>query len=94
MRANALHQLIQVVQELPDPWLLLGDFNMPAASWIDEQPSWRAYPAPAAPTMPTKAPVEAIDYCVAPGRFYVQAEVLDRPGSGHLPVLVSCRCSA
>jgi endonuclease/exonuclease/phosphatase family metal-dependent hydrolase len=38
MRVTALQRLIQIVQELPKPWLLVGDFNTPASSWITDRP--------------------------------------------------------
>jgi endonuclease/exonuclease/phosphatase family metal-dependent hydrolase len=86
-RADALHRLVEIAQSLTDPWLLLGDFNTAASSWLDEQTSLRAYPA-AEPTYSTKKPVESIDYCVAPLALSVRASVLLEAGSDHLPVLV------
>ncbi|MGH3915452.1 MAG: endonuclease/exonuclease/phosphatase family protein [Pseudonocardiaceae bacterium] len=90
-RANAAQRLVAMTQELSDQWLLVGDFNMPAASWLDAHPSLRAYPTPAKPTYPTKNPEESIDYCVAPQELPVQAEVLLETGSDHLPIFVRCR---
>ena len=90
-RTGATQRLAAIIQELTGPWLLLGDFNMPAASWLDAHPSLRAYPTPAKPTHPTQNPQEPIDYCVAPQELLVRAEVLTEEGSDHLPILVSCR---
>ena len=84
-------RLTAIIQRITDPWLLLGDFNMPAALWLGAHPFLRAYPTPAKPTYPTKNPVEPIDSCVAPQTLSVQGEVLPEVGSDHLPILVSCR---
>jgi endonuclease/exonuclease/phosphatase family metal-dependent hydrolase len=77
-----------MTQELTGQWLLLGDFNMPASDWLDRYPSLRFYPRTAEPTHPTKNPVEAIDYCVAPRELTVHAEVLTEEDSDHLPIFV------
>jgi endonuclease/exonuclease/phosphatase family metal-dependent hydrolase len=89
-RAAALQQLAATAQNLPSPWLLLGDYNTPASSWLGRYPSLRAVPFPAEPTYPAKAPVEAIDYCLAPQALPVHAAALAEVGSDHLPVLVQC----
>jgi endonuclease/exonuclease/phosphatase family metal-dependent hydrolase len=89
-RAAALQQLAAIVQSLPSPWLLIGDYNTPADSWLGRHPSLRAFPYPAEPTYPAKEPVEAIDYCVAPQALPVHATVLAEDGSDHLPILVRC----
>jgi endonuclease/exonuclease/phosphatase family metal-dependent hydrolase len=87
-RTDAAQRLAAMTQELTGQWLLLGDFNMPAAVWLDAYPFLTAYPTPAKPTHPTKDPVEPIDYCVAPQTLPVQVEVLSEAGSDHLPILV------
>jgi endonuclease/exonuclease/phosphatase family metal-dependent hydrolase len=89
-RTNAVHQLAVMTQELASPWLLLGDFNMPATAWLDTYPSVLAHPTPPKPTHPTQTPIEPIDYCVASQALPVHAEVLPEPGSDHLPILVIC----
>ena len=89
-REAAAQRLVAITQELTDPWLLLGDFNMPASAWLDQHPSLCSYPTPAKPTYPTKDLVESIDYCVAPEQLLVRAETLTEAGSDHLPVLVKC----
>lgn len=90
-RMDALNQLITITQNLADPWLLLGDFNMPASSWLGEYPSLRTYPSPVESTYPTDEPIEPIDYCVASQALPVQAEVLTTTSSDHLPILVRCQ---
>jgi endonuclease/exonuclease/phosphatase family metal-dependent hydrolase len=87
-RTDAVRRLVDIMQSLPDPWLLVGDFNMPAELWLSDYPSLRAYPGVAIQTYPAKKPAEAIDYCVAHEGLIVQAEVLPEPGSDHLPILV------
>ncbi|MGH4021375.1 MAG: endonuclease/exonuclease/phosphatase family protein [Pseudonocardiaceae bacterium] len=89
-RTNAAQRLAAITDELTVQWLLLGDFNMPATTWLGAHPSMRAHPTPAKPTHPTKDAIEPIDYCVAPQTLSVQAEVLPEAGSDHLPILVSC----
>lgn len=89
-RTAALQQLAAIVQSFPSPWLLLGDYNTPASSWLGRYPSLRAFPFPAEPTYPVKQPVEAIDYCLAPQALPVYAAVLVKDGSDHLPILVRC----
>jgi endonuclease/exonuclease/phosphatase family metal-dependent hydrolase len=87
-RMDASRRLVPIMQSLPDPWLLVGDFNMSAELWLSDYPSLRAYPRVAIQTYPAKKPAEAIDYCVAHEGLIVHAEVLREPGSDHLPVLV------
>jgi endonuclease/exonuclease/phosphatase family metal-dependent hydrolase len=89
MRVAALHRLTEITRGLTDPWLLVGDFNAPASSWLGEQSPLRARPW-STPTYPAKAPVEPIDYCVAPEASRVHADVLPEAGSDHLPILVRC----
>ncbi|MDQ4031077.1 MAG: endonuclease/exonuclease/phosphatase family protein [Actinomycetota bacterium] len=89
-RTEATQQLAVIVRELSGPWLLLGDFNMPASVWLAAHPFLRSYPTPAEPTYPSKEPIEPIDYCVAPQELPVQAEVLPETGSDHLPLLAGC----
>jgi endonuclease/exonuclease/phosphatase family metal-dependent hydrolase len=88
-RAAALGRVRQVVSVLDPPWLLLGDFNTPAASWLDGDPTMGAAPREATGTYPASAPTEAIDYAVAPRDHRLRGEVLVADGSDHLPLLVS-----
>lgn len=88
-RAEALQGVLAITQELTEPWLVAGDFNTPASTWIDEYPTLWAHPQ-STPTYPTKAPSEPIDYCVVPQAVRVHAEVLSETGSDHLPILLRC----
>ncbi|MCA1604874.1 MAG: endonuclease/exonuclease/phosphatase family protein [Acidobacteria bacterium] len=90
-RVEAVQRLMVMIQELRDPWVLVGDFNMPATEWIDAYPHLYTYPTPAEPTHPTKEPIESIDYCVAPRAISVHVDVLSETGSDHRPIFVSCR---
>ncbi len=85
-RDRTLAELQSVIAHLPPPWLVLGDFNTPATSWLDDTPL-AAHPSQSAPTYPACGPNEAIDYAVTPHGHHVHAEVLAHPGSDHLPVL-------
>lgn len=86
-RTAALRRLTTIAHELAEPWLLVGDFNIPATEWPDQQ-SLRPYPTSHQPTYPAHDPVEAIDYCVAPDRLHIKVDILTAPGSDHLPILV------
>jgi endonuclease/exonuclease/phosphatase family metal-dependent hydrolase len=88
-RTAALRRLIAVTEELDGVWLLCGDFNTPASSWIGGADAIVTAPRPERPTYPADRPVEAIDYCVASSGVSLDAEVLDVRGSDHFPVLIS-----
>ena len=90
-RTNALHRLTELTRELDSPWLLCGDFNTPAESWLDRTGSVVVCPEPAQPTYPTDEPTEAIDYCVASPGLPVTGKILEVGGSDHLPVVVWVR---
>lgn len=90
-RANAVQRLVAITRELNGQWLLVGDFNMPADSWLNMHPALRSYPEPSEPTHPIKDPVEPIDYCVARQELQIHAEVLREAGSDHLPIFAACR---
>lgn len=69
-RANALDRLMALTQKLHEHWLICGDFNAPALSWLDGDRSVVVCPEPTQPTYPTHKPAEPIDYCLAsPGLF-------------------------
>lgn len=87
-RIAAFQRLATITNELTCPWLLVGDFNMHAAAWREQESSLRAYPESDVPTYPACDPVEAIDYCVAPQGLDIDVNVLNAPGSDHLPILV------
>jgi endonuclease/exonuclease/phosphatase family metal-dependent hydrolase len=93
-RTAALRRLVTIAQGLRESWLLVGDFNTPATGWPAQPSSWRTYPTSREPTYPARDPVEAIDYCVAPDELAVRVDVLDTPGSDHLPILVETLTSA
>lgn len=86
-RADALHRLVELAQSLRDPWLICGDFNAPAAAWLEEGVSFAVSPAKL--TYPAHEPAEPIDYCIASPGFRLDAEVLAVPGSDHLPQLIA-----
>jgi endonuclease/exonuclease/phosphatase family metal-dependent hydrolase len=86
-RTQALDRAASVLTGLPEPWLLLGDFNCPPSAWLGQHPGLRALPE-ATPSYPTAAPTECIDYCVVPRSANVRAEVLPVGGSDHLPLTV------
>jgi endonuclease/exonuclease/phosphatase family metal-dependent hydrolase len=89
-RADALQRLTTIVDELAEPWLLVGDFNAPVESWLDRRSSLQSYLQPIEPTYPAQNPVEAIDYCVAPSGLNISVNILNNIGSDHLPILVRC----
>lgn len=91
-RANALHRLMTLTQKLDGHWLVCGDFNTPASSWLDNDRSVVVCPEPAQPTYPANDQlVESIDYCVASPDLHVEGKVLPVGGSDHLPLLVFAR---
>lgn len=90
-RTNALRRLTTLAQKLEGQWLVCGDFNTPALSWLDENRSVTVCPEPAQPTYPITEPVDAIDYCIASTGLTVEARVLQVAGSDHLPLLVMAR---
>jgi endonuclease/exonuclease/phosphatase family metal-dependent hydrolase len=86
VRKRASQRLKGVMAQLEEPWILCGDFNTPAASWLNESDELRAWPDPPMGTYPASEPTEAIDYCVAPAELHVEATVLGVQGSDHLSV--------
>ena len=90
-RTAALRRLISITEELDGAWLVCGDFNTPASSWLSGADAVVTAPRPAQPTSPANKPVAAIDYCLASLGLSLGAEVLDVNGSDHLPVLVTAR---
>jgi endonuclease/exonuclease/phosphatase family metal-dependent hydrolase len=93
-RANALRRLTALTQKLDDHWLICGDFNTPASSWLDNKHSVAMCPESAQPTSPASKPVEPIDYCVASSGLLVEGKVLPVGGSDHLPLLVFARLAS
>lgn len=92
-RAAALRRLRTIVGDLDGKWLLCGDFNTSASSWLGSADPVSVVPSPAQPTYPTGEPVEAIDYCVASPTLALNAKVLDIGGSDHLAVLFEARAT-
>jgi endonuclease/exonuclease/phosphatase family metal-dependent hydrolase len=90
-RTTALERLKDVTEQLGGPWILCGDFNTPASSWLDATDTAMVAPEPAKATYPADKPVEAIDYCVASPGVSLDAKVLDVKGSDHLAILVGVR---
>jgi endonuclease/exonuclease/phosphatase family metal-dependent hydrolase len=90
-RANALHRLMTLTHKLDGHWLVCGDFNTPASSWLDNDRSVVVCPEPAQPTYPANQAVEPIDYCVASSDLLVEGRALPVGGSDHLPLLVFAR---
>jgi endonuclease/exonuclease/phosphatase family metal-dependent hydrolase len=86
-----LDRVMTLTQKLDGHWLVCGDFNTPASSWLDSDRSVVVCPEPAQPTYPADDPVEPIDYCVASSGLLVDGKVLRGGGSDHLPVVVYAR---
>ncbi|MGH4008872.1 MAG: endonuclease/exonuclease/phosphatase family protein [Pseudonocardiaceae bacterium] len=90
-RTNALHRLMTLTQKLDGHWLVCGDFNTPASSWLDNGRSVVVCPEPPQPTYPANEPVKPIDYCVASPGLFVEGKTLPVGGSDHLPLLIFVR---
>lgn len=88
-RAAALDRLLTLTRGLDAPWLICGDFNTPADSWVPADGTAQVAPPTPQPSYPASAPAEPIDYLVASPALTVRAELLDRAGSDHLPLLGS-----
>jgi endonuclease/exonuclease/phosphatase family metal-dependent hydrolase len=88
-RANALDRLMALTQNLHKHWLICGDFNAPALSWLDGDRSVVVCPEPTQPTYPTHKPAEPIDYCLASPGLLVEGQVLEVAGSDHLPLVIT-----
>lgn len=86
-RSAALDRLLTLTGGLSTPWLVCGDFNTPASSWAPADGSVQVAPPTPPPSYPASAPAEPIDYIVAAPSLSVRAELLDRPGSDHLPLI-------
>ncbi|MBB5790069.1 endonuclease/exonuclease/phosphatase family protein [Jiangella mangrovi] len=85
-RSAGLGRLLELVGGLDAPWLICGDFNTAASSWVPADGSVLVRPSAPEPSYPASAPTEPIDYVVAAPGLTVSAAVLDRPGSDHLPL--------
>lgn len=80
-RADALRRLATLTDGLTEPWLICGDFNTSASSWLGGNQV--TVVSPAKLTYPAHEPAEPIDYCVASPAFRLAAEVL--PGAASWP---------
>lgn len=85
-RAAALDRLRTLVLCLKDPWLICGDFNTPASSWLAGDEDLAVSPENL--TYPADRPAEPIDYCIASAGINLDAKVLPGNRSDHLPQLV------
>jgi endonuclease/exonuclease/phosphatase family metal-dependent hydrolase len=93
-QSAALRRLTELTQRLQAPWVICGDYNTPAASWIKPGEQVVVGPSPAQPTFPAGRPRKPIDYCIASPGIGLDARALAATGSDHLPILVSCRLPA
>ncbi len=86
MRNQAAGRLLDLMDRLPQPWVICGDFNQPPATWLADRHV--VVPSPALATYPTKEPVEPIDYAILAG-LSLSAETLSSAASDHLPILIT-----
>lgn len=86
-RDDALKRLIALTGTLGEAWLICGDFNTPAATWVPSSVT----STPVLPTYPADQPTEAIDYAVASPTVHVKAEVIPSLASDHLAVRMQAR---
>ncbi|WP_158579008.1 endonuclease/exonuclease/phosphatase family protein [Spongiactinospora rosea] len=87
VRREALDRLLSIANKLNEPWVVCGDFNLPASAWVSDGGPLVVAPEPAVATYPAEDPTEAIDYCVASSGTTLEAEVLRVTGSDHLAIL-------
>jgi endonuclease/exonuclease/phosphatase family metal-dependent hydrolase len=90
-REQALARLTGLVTNLRNPWVICGDFNTPASTWVDSGGRFAVAPSREQPTYPVESPTEGIDYAVAGPGISLSAELLAVGGSDHMPVLVTLR---
>lgn len=90
-RTNALRQLMTLTQKLDGRWLVCGDFNTSASSWLANERSVVVCPKSAQPTYPAGKPIESIDYCLASPDLSVEGKVLPVGGLDHLPLVAYAR---
>ncbi|SED65042.1 endonuclease/exonuclease/phosphatase family protein [Jiangella alba] len=91
-RSAALERLLTLTGGLDAPWLVCGDFNTAASTWLPADGSVLLAPPSPVPSYPASAPAEPIDYIVAAPSLTVEAEILDRAGSDHLPLIATVTC--
>ena len=89
-RHDALNRIVGICARLVEPWVLCGDFNIPATAWIPDKQRISFSPNPPVPTYPTENPKEAIDYCLHSSGVALEVDVLEAAHSDHLPLLARC----
>ena len=89
LRHSAGRRLVRLLDALERSFLICGDFNQPADSWMTG--SIVIAPAGAPPTYPTTEPVEAIDYVLVKDVAVVSATAEDNRASDHYPVGLKLR---
>ncbi len=86
LREEASIRLLNLLDTLPSPWIVCGDFNRSPTAWLTDQHT--VAPSPALATYPTKKPVEHIDYAIYTG-LNLTAETRPSLASDHLPVVIT-----
>lgn len=86
LRTEASARLLDLLDTLPPPWIVCGDFNQDSTVWLEDQHN--VVPSPALATYPTKEPVEHIDYAVYAGTD-LTAETRPSLASDHLPIVIT-----
>jgi endonuclease/exonuclease/phosphatase family metal-dependent hydrolase len=83
-RKDASTRLLALLNEIPQPHLICGDFNQPPEAWpiVDHL----NFSTPTAPTYPAAEPVECIDYALAKQQTCA-ARLVESQASDHLPVV-------
>jgi endonuclease/exonuclease/phosphatase family metal-dependent hydrolase len=86
LRTRASTELLSIVDDLPQPFVICGDFNQPLEDWLDGDAEVVS-PIPRE-TYPAIDPVEAIDYFLI-SRVAIEGVLrLESGASDHLPVLL------
>ena len=86
-RKHAGGRLLDVCQNLTDPFVICGDFNQQASSWVPA--SIAVAPSVPVATYPTARPEEPIDYCLSSGLTIDDCMTIDTDASDHLPILAA-----
>ncbi len=85
LREEASARLLRLIEDLPSPWIVCGDFNQPPGDWATN--SHTVAPSTAIATYPTSEPVECIDYAVH-SDLDVTAAAIPCLASDHLPIAI------
>ena len=86
MRNEAAGRLLDLLNRLPEPWIVCGDFNQPVSEWLRDR--YNVAPSPSLATYPTTDPVEHLDYAVFAG-LELSGRTLPLSGSDHLPMVIT-----